>query len=179
MIGLEYICELYSKSYNSVAEELGISRQSVNGWLKRTRPIPKKYLPKLSNMFELPEEYFYKELTEEEKKNVEKEKIFFDIGKIVDLIMEYDEVKEMLEEKTVEEHIDYVEAIYYGVIDTIEYVVNKKTPDMECKEIVNELNSVKREQEKDIKEILEIVKDLIFNVDTDLKKFKQYIENYK
>ncbi|MBY6838736.1 helix-turn-helix domain-containing protein [Clostridium botulinum] len=77
MIGLEYICNLYNKSYNSVAEELGISRQSINGWVKGLRPIPKKHLPKLSNIFDgVYKEYFQKELTEIDKINIQKTKVF-------------------------------------------------------------------------------------------------------
>ncbi|WP_353846254.1 helix-turn-helix domain-containing protein [Clostridium sp. ZBS18] len=70
------MCNLYNKSYNSVAEELGISRQSINGWVKGLRPIPKKHLPKLSKIFGgLYKEYFQKELMKIDKINIQKMKI--------------------------------------------------------------------------------------------------------
>lgn len=83
MIGLEYICKLYRKSYNSVAEELGISRQSINGWVKGARKIPKKHLSKLSEIFDgLDEEYFQKELTELDKIEIQQDKILSDAEEI-------------------------------------------------------------------------------------------------
>lgn len=75
MIGLEYICELYNKKFIKLAEELGISRQVINGWVKGRRPISKKYLPTLSEMFNLPEEYFQKELNDMDKLSIQQIKI--------------------------------------------------------------------------------------------------------
>ena len=63
MIGLEYICKLYDKQYKDVAEELGVTKQLVSIWIKEKKPIPKKHLPKLSEIFGgLKEEYFQKEI---------------------------------------------------------------------------------------------------------------------
>lgn len=76
MIGLEYICKLYKESYNSLAQKLGISRQSINGWIKQTRPIPDKHLPKLAEIFGLSEEYFQKELNDIDKINIQRTKVF-------------------------------------------------------------------------------------------------------
>jgi len=67
MIGLEYICKLHNRPFNKVAGELGLSRQAVHGWLKSLNPISKKHLPKLAQMFNLPEEYFQKKLTKKEE----------------------------------------------------------------------------------------------------------------
>lgn len=76
MIGLEYICGLYKKSYNSLAEELKISRQSINGWVKGLRKIPQKHIPRLSEIFKgIPQEYFQKELTDIEKIEIQKIKV--------------------------------------------------------------------------------------------------------
>lgn len=179
MIGLEYICQCYDKSYNSIAEELGISRQSINGWLKGTRLIPTKHLSKLAKIFELPEEYFQKELSDEEKDDVKKQKVNFDIDKIVEMIMDIDDVKKLLDDKTTEEQIDYVEVMYHGILDTIQYILNKKTSKMETDEFEKELIAVKKVEEKEIKETLEIVRQLMFQVGFDFKKFRQYIKDYK
>lgn len=75
IIGLEYICGLYNKKYTNVAEKLAISRQVVNIWIKGTKPIAKKHLPKLSKMFNLPEEYFQRQITELDKLDIQKIKL--------------------------------------------------------------------------------------------------------
>lgn len=72
MIGLEYICKLYDKKFINIAEELGVARQIVNIWIKGKKPIANKHLPKLSEIFNLPEEYFQKELEELDKLEIQK-----------------------------------------------------------------------------------------------------------
>ncbi|NRT90207.1 helix-turn-helix domain-containing protein [Clostridium beijerinckii] len=179
MIGLEYICQCYGKSYNSIAEELGISRQSINGWLKGTRLIPTKHLPKLAEIFSLPEEYFQKELSELEKEEVKGMQITFEVGKIVDLLMEIRSVKEVMKDKSVEEQVDYVELMYIGIIDTVRNIMNRNTPQMEFDDIELNLMSMKKEEDKDIKETIEAIRELMFQNGFDFKKFKQYIKDYK
>lgn len=75
MIGLEYICKLYNKQFKDLAEQLGVSKQVVNGWIKEKYKISKKHLPKLSEMFNIPEEYFQKELTDIDKLIIQKGKL--------------------------------------------------------------------------------------------------------
>lgn len=176
IIGFEYICELYKKSYNSIAEELGISRQSINGWIKGLRPIPKKHLPKLAEIFELPEEYFQKELLEDEKENVKRNKINYDFGSIVHMMMEVEEIKNTIQDKTVEEQIDYVESMYMGLISITEYILNKKTLNVKCEEIAKAL---KEEEDKEIDEILEMVKEIIYEDYMNINEFKKYLKDYK
>jgi len=73
---LEYICGLYNKKYTNIADELGITRQVVNVWINGKKNIAKKHLPKLSKMFDLPEEYFQRQLTELEKLDIQKIKLY-------------------------------------------------------------------------------------------------------
>lgn len=75
MIGLEYICGLYNKKFSTLAEELGISRQVVNGWIKSRRKISIKYIPKLVEMFNVEEEYFQKELDDVDQIEIQQKKI--------------------------------------------------------------------------------------------------------
>lgn len=75
MIGLEYILSLYNIPHIKLAEELGIARQNINLWIKGKGKIPKKYLPKLKEMFNIDEEYFQKELDELDKLIIQKEKL--------------------------------------------------------------------------------------------------------
>lgn len=75
MIGLEYICNLYNIQYKEIAEMLGISKQTINSWVTGRRKIPKKYLPNLSNKFDIPEEYFQKEINDVDKLVIQKLKL--------------------------------------------------------------------------------------------------------
>lgn len=75
MIGLEFICKLYNKQFKDLAEELGVSKQVINGWIKGKYKISKKHLPKLSDIFKLSEEYFQKELTDVEQIEIQQKKI--------------------------------------------------------------------------------------------------------
>ncbi|MBN1051614.1 XRE family transcriptional regulator [Clostridium botulinum] len=75
MIGLEFIVNLYNKQFKDVAEELGISKQVVNGWIKGRYNISKKHLPKLSQMFNISEEYFQKKLNDVDKLTIQQMKI--------------------------------------------------------------------------------------------------------
>ncbi|WP_294153955.1 helix-turn-helix transcriptional regulator [uncultured Clostridium sp.] len=75
MIGLEYIVNLYNYQFKDIAEQLGVSKQVVNGWIKERYKISSKHLPKLATIFNVPEKYFQKELTELEKLEIQNLKI--------------------------------------------------------------------------------------------------------
>jgi len=70
MIGLEFIRSAYGFSKSDVAEKVNVARQNVHQWETEQRKITKKYIPILSKIFELPKEYFQKELTETEMADV-------------------------------------------------------------------------------------------------------------
>lgn len=78
MVGLEYILNLYNVQQIELAEKLGIKKQNITLWIKRKQKIPKKHLVLLTVMFELPEEYFEKELNEAEKLEIQKYKLVKD-----------------------------------------------------------------------------------------------------
>ncbi|WP_061312566.1 helix-turn-helix domain-containing protein [Clostridium botulinum] len=79
MIGLEYVLNLYNMQHQELAEKLGIRKQNINLWIKGKQGVSKKHLPKLSEIFNLPEEYFQKELTELDKIIIQKVKLQKDI----------------------------------------------------------------------------------------------------
>lgn len=83
MIGLEYILNLYDMQHQTFAEKLGIKKQNINLWVKEKQSIPKKYLPVLSSMFGIDEEYFQKELTEVERLILQKEKLQKDLEPVI------------------------------------------------------------------------------------------------
>lgn len=75
MIGLDYILKLWDMQQDELAKRLGIKKQNINYWVTGKRNIPKKYLPKLVEMFKLKEDYFQKELTDIEEFEIHKIKI--------------------------------------------------------------------------------------------------------
>lgn len=75
MIGLEYILNLYGIQHQDLAEKIGIKKQNINLWIKGKQNVSKKYLPMLSEMFGVDEEYFQKELNDIDKLIIQKEKL--------------------------------------------------------------------------------------------------------
>lgn len=75
MIGLEYVLQLHNIQHQELAEQLGIKKQNINMWIKGKQNVSKKYLPQLAEQFDLPEEFFQKELTEIERLIVQKQKL--------------------------------------------------------------------------------------------------------
>ncbi len=76
MFGLEFLCKLYNMQQTELAEKVGVSKQIVNIWMKKTRPIPKKYYDKLSEIFGgLDSKYFSRELTELDKLEIQMHKL--------------------------------------------------------------------------------------------------------
>lgn len=75
MIGLEYVLNLFDMQHNELAEQLGIKKQNINLWIKEKQSIPIKYLPMLSSIFKVPQEYFQKELSEVDKLELQKNKL--------------------------------------------------------------------------------------------------------
>ncbi|MDU1604729.1 MAG: helix-turn-helix transcriptional regulator [Clostridium sp.] len=80
MIGLEYILNLYNMQHQELAEKLGIRKQNINLWIKRKQNLSKKHIPKLEEIFKIPQEYFEKELTDVDKLIIQKEKLKNELG---------------------------------------------------------------------------------------------------
>jgi transcriptional regulator with XRE-family HTH domain len=66
MIGLAYIRLQKNLTLEEIAAKVGLKKQNVNGWEKGNRPIPKKYLPILSDMLNVSQEYIQKQLSDQE-----------------------------------------------------------------------------------------------------------------
>lgn len=76
MIGLQYLCELYNITQTDLAKELGVTKQLISIWIKKVKPIPKKYYDKLSEIFNgIDSKYLSKELTELDKLEIQMEKL--------------------------------------------------------------------------------------------------------
>lgn len=61
--------------HQDLASSLGIRKQNINMWIKRKQDVSKKYLPTLAAQFNVPEEYFQKELNEIDRLIVQKAKL--------------------------------------------------------------------------------------------------------
>lgn len=134
MIGLEYICELYNKKFITLANDLGISRQVVNGWIKGRRPITKKYLPVLVDMFNIPEKYFQMELDKKDEVTIQQLKLK---NELITYDYEYKEFNEELKEEVtiygsqvdqnqeLEYHLLELKKDILGLHESIDYNIGK------------------------------------------------------
>jgi hypothetical protein len=82
MIGLEYIIKINNTTFKSVGDLLNIRKQNAQLWCSNDRKIPKKYLPILSQEFEIPIEYLQKELTDIDKLKLQKIKLVNQCNKL-------------------------------------------------------------------------------------------------
>ena len=109
MIGLEYIVKEFQMEYKEVSEDLGISPQTMQDWLKGRRKIPAKHLEKLSIIFNLPKTFFQKELIFTEKGEVTihyLEKISKE--EEIPVLTDEDEVTHYYKKRTYEDEIQFL-----------------------------------------------------------------------
>lgn len=71
MIGLKYIMFITDTSLKDIASELNVTPQLIAAWNKGTRNIGDEHKATLSKYFNLDGKYFSKELTLEDKINIE------------------------------------------------------------------------------------------------------------
>lgn len=72
MIGIDYITKRHDMNSSQLAEKLGISRKTVNGWVTGRYPIPDKRIKQLSELFgSRYTEYFQKKVTDLEKSEID------------------------------------------------------------------------------------------------------------
>lgn len=101
MIGLEYLCKINGKQYNKLADELGVSKQTITNWIKCRRNIPEKYIHKLKIIFNITDqELILKHLSDEEKLLIDKIRY---LDKYNDNIKENEKINLEKEEKILKE----------------------------------------------------------------------------
>ncbi|NIK70560.1 helix-turn-helix transcriptional regulator [Paenibacillus sp. BK720] len=72
LIGLQYIADTFQMEYKTVAERVGVSKQTFQDWIKGRRKVPQQRLEALSRLFGITEvEWFQKELTDSEKTEIQ------------------------------------------------------------------------------------------------------------
>jgi plasmid maintenance system antidote protein VapI len=71
MIGLQFIADTFHMEYKTVAESIGVSKQTFQDWIKERRKIPKPRLEQLSQLFGIGDQtLFQKELLQSEKSEI-------------------------------------------------------------------------------------------------------------
>jgi transcriptional regulator with XRE-family HTH domain len=143
MIGLEYILSLYGVQHQELAEKLGIKKQNINLWIKGKQNVSKKYLPTLSEMFGIDEEYFQKEVDEIDKLLIQKEKIWRDWRPEV-LDPKLNLSLEKLEQAAIKTEAIEVELEKARLIKSINSEVSSIKDDIEL-QIITQIDSLIRE----------------------------------
>ncbi len=115
--GLEYIAFLYNVSFTEIANRVGVSKQTVNSWVKGRRPIADKHLPKLSEMFDnIPKEYFEKELSEIDKLKIQRIKQENNIQQVLQVYTDSRTGEEIGEEMVDDpKQVEYMEHLEYEI----------------------------------------------------------------
>lgn len=72
MIGLQFIADTFHMEYKTVAEKIGVSKQTFQDWIKGRRKIPQQRLEQLAELFAIKEtELFQRELADAEKTDIQ------------------------------------------------------------------------------------------------------------
>lgn len=67
MLGISYIINTSELNNVELAEKLGCSRKLISEWTSGRKPISVKRLKQLSDIFEIPQPYFTREISEQDK----------------------------------------------------------------------------------------------------------------
>lgn len=70
MIGLEYIRTTFGDTTTTLSQKLGISNVNISQWENGKKPIPDKRLDELHAIYQIPKNYFSKELSKLEELKV-------------------------------------------------------------------------------------------------------------
>lgn len=197
MIGLELLLKLNEMSFKELADKLGITKQNVSMWISGERKIPKKYVPILSEMFDVDDLYIIKEVTlidglkiqadrfeKQGKENFDTDLIY----RSFDLRIESAriELKEEIENIATIKEVD--ERGYGEILDTVELLKNiietvksKSIPVSVLSSLVEELydfpyetdysmysDKLRKEFEKSNKKLLDLLEERIIYYDKNL-----------
>lgn len=71
MIGLQFIADTFHMEFKTVAESIGVYKQTFQDWIKERRKIPQPRLEQLSKLFGIKDQtLFQKELLPSEKSEI-------------------------------------------------------------------------------------------------------------
>lgn len=112
MLGLEYALQIFEISKADLAKELDIDRSNITIWLSGLRSIPKKYLPRLAEKFNMPEEYLTSQVDDLRKLEIENIKLRSEI--------EFEEIEDTLIDENGEEVTYMRDVLVNGSIESID-----------------------------------------------------------
>lgn len=164
MIGLQFIADTFQMEYKSVAEKIGVSKQTFQDWIKGRRKIPLQRLQQLSDLFGVNEvELFQKELTESEKLEIQ---LFYfqktDSVEDVDVPQIGEDGKEYFIKHTISQNQNVIDYLYVRskevkLLENVEHLITGLDPVNEAnKETLSSVLQVLNSSTKD-KKTLEMV----------------------
>lgn len=124
MIGLEFIANVFNKTYSEIAKEIGVSNQTITDWIKgKTPKIPEKRIKdlkaKIPEFGNIKEELFSKELTPADKQEITTVYLIVDIQRRAEKVLEENskDNEKMLE--TLKYTIDMTDIAKKGIVTQI------------------------------------------------------------
>jgi transcriptional regulator with XRE-family HTH domain len=158
MKGLELVLKLNDMSLKELGDKLGMSRSNVSMWVTGERKVPKKYLPILSEMFNVDIDYLTKEVTLVDGLRIQSKQY----------LKQWNETKD--EKFYVEAYVANIEAEVMEVKDEIENIFTvTKNDDREMYDI--------EDAAKIFKYIIKIIKSKRMKVGT-LRDLAEVMSNY-
>ncbi|WP_156830082.1 helix-turn-helix domain-containing protein [Paenibacillus sp. HW567] len=184
MIGLQFIADSFHMEYKSVAEAIGVSKQTFQDWIKERRKIPGPRLEQLSELFGIEDKtLFLKELLPSEKSEIlmiyltrtdEHEEI--ELTGVNDEGYRYTTTGHYSHNRHLVEYI-YEEQKKERLIEQLEVLVNSE--ENETFKRLEEVITVYQEQNRNKKAVLELVlyylvhRDNEWGVHPDYAKYEQ------
>lgn len=97
MLGLKYIRKLYGLTLENVSDFVKVSKQTVSKWENGQMSITYDNLKKLSELFFIPQEYFFKELTDDDVVKLQEHKLMSELKMCPNVLTNSEEEKEVKE----------------------------------------------------------------------------------
>jgi transcriptional regulator with XRE-family HTH domain len=141
--GLEFIIDFFNVEKTVFAEELGVSKQQLNSWLKGQRPIPKKWLKVLSEKYQLDEEIFTKDLDHESQMDLYRHLLKLQ-NETEEQIEEKVRVLELVNKRT-ELHLKNLERLEGMLMQIHQREVERSK---NCENVFEKVEKVSKEEEK-------------------------------
>lgn len=131
MLGITYIRKLFNMSMEDLATKLNVSKQTISKWENNKIAISKERLQQLENSFDIPQEYFQKELNEIDRLIIQKMKMENEIVEIEyeDTVVDEETGEECTVTRTYLDGVDefYLQHITYEIKENELYENIKRT----------------------------------------------------
>ncbi|WP_413381269.1 helix-turn-helix domain-containing protein [Alkalihalobacillus sp. 1P02AB] len=155
MIGIEYISRVFKMKYKELAEKIEVSSPTLNYWVSGKKKIPEKRLEQLSQLFNLPSDYFQKELNRVEMVDVE--------------LAYYDKLSKEEMQIVTETGFDYETEEYYSYEETIDpyeserkYLNHRRVKEgllLQTENMLLKPIEVRKDENEDLSELMNVIRD--------------------